>query len=246
MIRQRGELIVTLRKNLEQAQQRMRANANKHRRDVEFDVGDRVLLKLQLYRQHSMARPLSTKLARCFYGPFEILERIGQVAYRLKLPEGSRVHDVFHVNLLKPFVERASGGTAAFPAAFAHGRPVVQPRRILDRRVVWSEGSTVEEVLLEWEDDGGAAPTWEPVTMVQRRFPGLLLEDKEVVKEGRVDTVQPSARLKETRPEHLMEEPDFDTSEKVDKELDRTIARDRPRRQRRPPEHLANFSTGRK
>ena len=50
LIRQQGELLVELRENLERAQQRMRELANKHRRHVEFVVGDRVLLKLQPYR----------------------------------------------------------------------------------------------------------------------------------------------------------------------------------------------------
>lgn len=86
LIRQRGELLVELRRNLERAQQRMRDSTNKHRCNVEFVSGDLVLLKLQPYRQHSVARPLSAKLARRYYGPFEVLARLGQVAYRLKLP----------------------------------------------------------------------------------------------------------------------------------------------------------------
>lgn len=86
LIQQWGELLVELRRNLERAQQRMRNAANKHRRDVQFEVGDKVLLKLQQYRQHSVARPVSAKLARRFYGPFTVTERIGPVAYRLQLP----------------------------------------------------------------------------------------------------------------------------------------------------------------
>lgn len=220
----------------------MREAANKHRRNVEFDVGARVLLKLQLYRQHSVARPLSAKLARRFYGPFEILERIGQVAYRLKLPEGSRVHNVFHVSLLKPFVESAGTNVAELPPYFAHGRPVTRPRKVLDRRSVWSGDTAVEEVLLEWEDDGGDQPSWEPLTMVRRRFPELLLEDKDDLKEGGVVTAQPSARLKETVSETVEDELDVDTTAGVGKEPERTIAKDRSRRQRRRPDHLADFT----
>ena len=127
LIRQRGELIVALRANLEKAQHRMKAVANRHRRHVEFEVGNLVLLKLQQYRQYSVAKPLSSKLARRFFGPYEVLERIGQVAYRLRLPEGSRVHNVFHVSLLRPFVEGVSPEATVLSPLFAGGRSVSRP-----------------------------------------------------------------------------------------------------------------------
>lgn len=69
LIEQRAALLVELRGNLERSQQRMRAAANRHRRELEFEVGDKVLLKLQQYRQHSVAKPLSAKLARRFMDP---------------------------------------------------------------------------------------------------------------------------------------------------------------------------------
>ena len=201
------------------------------------------MLKLQLCRQHSVARPFSTKLARRFYSPFEVLERIGQVAYRLKVPEGNQVHNVFHVSLLKPFIESAASEAETLPTRFAHGRPVVRPSRLLDRRTVWRNGDAVDEVLLEWDDDGGALPTWEPWLMVRRRFPELLLEDKEAAKGGGVDTIQPSARLKETGTVQPEEEVDFDTRAGSGKEPERSIAKDRSRRRRRPPDHFGDFAT---
>ncbi|KAL1551486.1 hypothetical protein AAHA92_19326 [Salvia divinorum] len=64
LIRQRGELLVKLRSNLECAQQRMRDVANRHRRDVHFEVGDMVLLKLQQYRQHSNGKAVEQGLVQ--------------------------------------------------------------------------------------------------------------------------------------------------------------------------------------
>ncbi|XP_042027672.1 uncharacterized protein LOC121774837 [Salvia splendens] len=156
----------------------MRKSANRHRRDVEFSVGDKVLLKLQQYRQHLVAKPLFSKLSRCFYGPFEVLERIGQVAYRLQLPEGSHVHNVYHVGLLKPFVENDTWVRTEVPALFARGKPVARPVEVLDRRTVWRKGAAIEEVQLSWLDNSGENPTWEPLDAVQKKFPALL-EDKE-------------------------------------------------------------------
>lgn len=132
LIRERGELLVELRKKLAKAQQRMRDVANKHRTHIEFEVGDFVWLKLQPYRQHSVAKPLSAKLARRFYGPFEILQHIGPVAYKLRLPEGSRIHNVFHVSLLRAFVK--GDEVEPLPMKFK-GRPIAHPVANLDLRL---------------------------------------------------------------------------------------------------------------
>lgn len=62
--------------------------ANKHRRPLEFKVGDKMYLKFRPYRQRSLFAILHRKLEPCFFGPFEVVEWIGEVAYRLRLPEG--------------------------------------------------------------------------------------------------------------------------------------------------------------
>lgn len=188
IIEQRGALLVELRKNLQRAQQRMREAANRHRLDVQFAVGDKVLLKLQQYRQHYVAKPLSAKLARRFYEPFVVLEKIGLVAYRLQLPQGARIHDVFHVSLLCPFVEGAESQVAAeLPEDFVEGRPVVQPVRILDRRIALQQGRPLEQVLVEWPERSPVGVSWEPAKWIRHKFP-TILEGKDLLIGKGVDT----------------------------------------------------------
>ena len=85
----------------------MKTQADKHRSERVFEVGDSVFLKLQPYLQTSVAPRANHKLAFKFYGPFEVVERVGEVAYRLALPVTSRVHPVFHVSLLRKVLGQA-------------------------------------------------------------------------------------------------------------------------------------------
>ena len=88
----RDELLQELKAHLHAANNRMKQAADKKRREVNFEVGDWVYLRLQPYRQQSVFRRTSHKLSNRYYGPYQIEERIGPVAYKLKLSPGSRIH----------------------------------------------------------------------------------------------------------------------------------------------------------
>ena len=74
---------------------------DKKHRDIQFSVGDLVLLSTQNLR----LKGIPHKLQRKFCGPYKIMERIGTQAYRLKLPDSWRIHPVFHISLLKQWRE---------------------------------------------------------------------------------------------------------------------------------------------
>ncbi|VFR01482.1 unnamed protein product [Cuscuta campestris] len=189
LLRDRAAMLAELKLQLKKVQQRMRDQANQHRRDVSFAVGDYVLLKLQPYRQHSVARPVSLKLARRYYGPFEVMERIGEVAYHLRPLEGCLIHDVFHVSLLKPFRQEGEGlPHQSLPLEFLGGLPVSRPEAVLAQRTVLVDGSPQDQWLIRWTDGSHGDNTWEPVVELQRHFPNLRLEDKPALNPGGINT----------------------------------------------------------
>lgn len=100
-IKERATIVSSLKENLRKAQQRMKHYAGKQRTERELQVGDMVYLKVQPYKQTSLAVRTNIKLASKFYGPYTVIERVGPVAYRLQMPLGTLIHPVFHISQLK-------------------------------------------------------------------------------------------------------------------------------------------------
>ena len=103
LIRDTSEKVSLIRQRLLKAQIRQKSYADVQRRPLEFEVGDHVFLKVMLKR--GVVRfDKKGKLSSRFIGPFEILEKVGTVAYRLALPPSmSSVHEVFHVSMLRRY-----------------------------------------------------------------------------------------------------------------------------------------------
>ncbi|KAL4039222.1 hypothetical protein IC575_002871 [Cucumis melo] len=108
LVQSTNEAIQKIRSRMHTAQSRQKSYADVRRKDFEFEVGDKVFLKVAPMRG-VLRFERRGKLSPRFVGPFEILERIGPVAYRLALPPSlSTVHDVFHVSMLKKYVSDPS------------------------------------------------------------------------------------------------------------------------------------------
>ncbi len=102
--------------------------------------------------------PLSRKLAMKWLGPLPVTERVGAVAYRLRLPANlAKLHDVFHVSLLKPFNGEAPGVRA--PVFTADGDEEFEVERLIGHRT--SRGR--KEYLVEWKGFPSFEATWEPL-----------------------------------------------------------------------------------
>jgi len=171
IIEHREQHLEVLKQRLLTAQNRMKLQADKKRTERVFTVGDKVLLKLQPYTQSSVASKPYPKLAYKYFGPYTVLERIGSVAYKLELPEGSQVHPVFHISQLKQYHPDHSPVFSNLPMLSDIQASSAQPLAILDRRLVKKGNTAIPQVLLSWTGLPTSATTWEDYYVVKTRFP---------------------------------------------------------------------------
>ncbi|RVW67435.1 Retrovirus-related Pol polyprotein from transposon 17.6 [Vitis vinifera] len=157
----RDEVLQQLKTNLELAATRMKHVADQKRREVEFQIGDLVLLKLHPYRQHSVFKRAHQKLANRFYGPFPVEQKLGKVAYRLSLPPEVKIHPVFHVSLLKKYVGTSLPALVDLPPISNEGQLQVTPEKVVNTRWIKRGTKFIEESLVQWKNLPIEDATWE-------------------------------------------------------------------------------------
>lgn len=147
----RDEALRQLRTQLSRAQDRMQSQANAKRVEKSFAVGEWVFVKLRAHRQQSVVTRVHAKLAARYYGPYPIVARVGAVAYRLQLPEGSRVHPVFHISLLKKAIGEYEPAMDLPEHLEGEGTEAVNPGNILATRTISAQGEDIPQVLVHWQ-----------------------------------------------------------------------------------------------
>nr|CAD1829459.1 unnamed protein product [Ananas comosus var. bracteatus] len=153
---------------------RHRNYADRRRRDLEFQVGDHVFLKVSPTRGIKRFG-IRGKLSPRFIRQYEILERVDPVAYRLALPPNlSAVHNVFHISILRKYIFDPTHVLDATPVDLQDDVSFEeQPVRILTREVRKLQNRDIPYVKILWSNHGEWEATWELESALQEHYPHL-------------------------------------------------------------------------
>eukprot|EP00253_Pinus_taeda_P007149 PITA_07149 len=173
MLKDMEDMVRKVRANLKAAQDRQKSFADRKRRFTEYKVGDRVFVRIQT-RRSTLQWSGCAKLAPRYFGPLQILARVGPVAYQLALPSHIRIHNVFHVSVLKKYVYDPKHVIRLQDVQVKpEGEVLVEPQSILDQREVRLRKRVITQVKVLWQHYGPEEATWEDEELIRKVYPNL-------------------------------------------------------------------------
>ncbi|XP_052185292.1 uncharacterized protein LOC127796932 [Diospyros lotus] len=178
IVQKTTEKIKIMQERIKEAQNRQKSYADTRRRKLEFQVGDKVYLKISPLRMVTRSNKKKEKLNPRYTGPYDIVERIGPVAYRLTLPLAlSNIHDVFHVSQLRKHEPDSSQIMPAEAIEIQENLSYVEkPVSILDRRDQVLRNKSIPLVQVLWRNPISEEITWEQEEDMKLNYP-YLFED---------------------------------------------------------------------
>ena len=171
--------VKVIQAKMKAAQDRQKSYADLSRRPITYDVGDKVLLKVSPMKG-VMRFGVKGKLSPKYVGPYEVLERIGEVAYKLALPvELSKVHNVFHVSQLRRYRSDPSHVIAVESVEVNPNLTFEEkPVKILDRQVRSLRRKEVPLVKVLWRSQKYEQATWETEESMRLKYPELFVAEQ--------------------------------------------------------------------
>ena len=196
LIHQAIEKVKVIQERLRTAQSRQKSYSDVRRRDLEFEVGDWVFLRISPMKG-IMRFGKKGKLSPRYIGPYKILRRIGQVAYELELPsELEFVHPVFHVSMLRKCIGDPSRVVPIKDVQVTEDLSYEEVTvAILDRQVRKLRTKDVASVKVLWRNKNMEEMTWEAEEEMKSKYPYLFQNEDNKDAGGRQDTLEGETAL---------------------------------------------------
>ncbi|KAK6122008.1 hypothetical protein DH2020_044246 [Rehmannia glutinosa] len=172
LVQEAMEKVKLIKERIRTAQSRQKSYADKRRKDLEFEAGDEVFLRLSP-RKGVVRFGKKGKLRPRYIGPFEILDRIGDVAYRLALPPNLQArHNVFHISMLRKYIADPSHIINHEELDVSNNLAYEEsPVAILGNKVHKLRNREVPLVLVQWSRHGREEATWEREEEIIAKYP---------------------------------------------------------------------------